>query len=111
MPKARAEKSPPQQGVKQAKEVLLRLRKQRGAMSKLAADLGITQQAVQKWEVVPIARVLEVERALGISRKQLRPDLFRLFQEASWRSVCLDGLQQLRPERAERVAALHHPQR
>jgi len=79
MARARAEKTPPQQGIKQAREVILRLRRQRGALTKLAAELGISGQAVHKWEVVPLQRVLEVERALGIPRRELRPDIFRLF--------------------------------
>lgn len=72
----RAGKNPQIQGVKQAKEVMQRLRAKRGALSDLAVELGLTAQAVHQWEVVPIQRVLEVERILGIPRQQLRPDFF-----------------------------------
>ena len=42
----------------------------------LATKLSITRQAVDQWEVCPPARVLEVEAATGISRHELRPDVF-----------------------------------
>jgi hypothetical protein len=36
----------------------------------------ITPQAVSQWKQVPAERVLDVERATGISRHRLRPDLY-----------------------------------
>jgi Putative antitoxin of bacterial toxin-antitoxin system, YdaS/YdaT len=75
--KASARKKTPQkQHVEQAKEVMLQLRRRRGALSQLAVELGVTAQAVHLWEVVPIQRVLEVERITGIPRRRLRPDFF-----------------------------------
>jgi hypothetical protein len=75
--KASAKKKTPQnQHVEQAKEVMRELRSKRGALSQLAVELGVSAQAVHLWEVVPIARVLEVERITGISRRRLRPDFF-----------------------------------
>lgn len=47
-----------------------------GGLTKLAASLGISKQAVAQWDEVPPLRVLEVERASGISRSELRPDLY-----------------------------------
>lgn len=44
--------------------------------SALAKSLGITPGAVSQWVRVPAERVVEVERATGIPREELRPDLF-----------------------------------
>lgn len=47
--------------------------------SGLARALGdITPQAIGQWKQVPAERVLTVERATGVSRHQLRPDLYPL---------------------------------
>ncbi len=53
-----------------------------GGLTKLAASLGITKQAVLQWEEVPPLRVLAVERASGVSRHELRPDLYPVEDEA-----------------------------
>lgn len=47
-----------------------------GGLTKLAASLNISKQAVAQWDAVPPLRVLEVERASGVSRHELRPDLY-----------------------------------
>jgi len=47
-----------------------------GGLTKLAASLDITKQAVAQWDEVPPLRVLEVERVSGVSRHDLRPDLY-----------------------------------
>lgn len=50
-----------------------------GSQTKLAADLGVTPQAVQQWveaASVPAKRVLDIERLTGVSRHDLRPDIF-----------------------------------
>ena len=47
-----------------------------GTGEKLAADLGITPQAISQWEKVPLNRVFDVERATGVPRHELRPDFF-----------------------------------
>jgi DNA-binding transcriptional regulator YdaS (Cro superfamily) len=69
-------KTPKNQHLEDAKEAMRELRAKRGALSQLAVELGVTAQAVHLWEVVPIQRVLEVERITGISRRRLRPDYF-----------------------------------
>lgn len=48
----------------------------RGAKSELAKTLGVTHAAVRQWKRVPADRVLAVERATGIPREALRPDLY-----------------------------------
>ena len=48
-----------------------------GSLKALAEALGdITQQAVGQWARVPAERVRDVERITGISRYELRPDVF-----------------------------------
>lgn len=49
----------------------------------LAKRLGISAQAISQWRRVPVERVLEVERLTGVSRHELRPDIYPLaHQEA-----------------------------
>jgi DNA-binding transcriptional regulator YdaS (Cro superfamily) len=48
-----------------------------GGTRPLARRLGITASAVSQWERVPAERVVEVERATGVPRELLRPDLYR----------------------------------
>ncbi|WP_082546837.1 Cro/CI family transcriptional regulator [Rhizobium sp. Root483D2] len=47
-----------------------------GSASELARQLGITPAAVLQWERVPPNRALAVERISGVSRHQLRPDIY-----------------------------------
>ena len=47
-----------------------------GSTVKLAAALGIASQAISQWRRVPAGRVLDVERVTGVSRHDLRPDLY-----------------------------------
>jgi DNA-binding transcriptional regulator YdaS (Cro superfamily) len=56
-----------------------------GSASELARQLGITPAAVLQWDKVPASRVLEVERISGVSRHDVRPDVFgsRPIQEAA----------------------------
>ena len=52
------------------------LGKERGLKTRLARELGITHGAVMQWRKVPAERVLDVERITGISRHELRPDIY-----------------------------------
>lgn len=51
-----------------------------GGIPALANRLGLTRQAVWGWfapgKQIPATRVLQVERVTGISRHELRPDLY-----------------------------------
>jgi DNA-binding transcriptional regulator YdaS (Cro superfamily) len=48
-----------------------------GSMRALADAIGISYQAIQAWKKrIPAERVLDVERATGIRRERLRPDLY-----------------------------------
>jgi DNA-binding transcriptional regulator YdaS (Cro superfamily) len=51
-----------------------------GSQVRLAQALGVTQQSVQKWTRknvrVPAERVIAIERVTGVSRHELRPDIY-----------------------------------
>lgn len=50
-----------------------------GGFAQLGRQIGISQQAVSGWHsrgTIPAKRVLEIERLTGVSRHQLRPDLY-----------------------------------
>lgn len=51
------------------------IRSQRGLISRLAVELGITQGAVSMWKQVPAERLPDVERITRIPRYLLRPDI------------------------------------
>ena len=64
-------KSDQDQGV-----ALLRAIQSAGGYAKLAEALGVTRGAIYLWKRVPAERVISVERATGVPRQQLRPDLY-----------------------------------
>lgn len=48
-------------------------------VNRLARDLGVTKQAVSRWlatRKIPAERVPDVARLVGLSRAQIRPDIF-----------------------------------
>lgn len=47
-----------------------------GGVSALAAATRVTRQAISQWDEVPPLQVLAVERASGVPRHELRPDIF-----------------------------------
>lgn len=59
---------------------LRRMRAPAAALPTLTAGadhrIGISAAAVSQWRRVPAERVLEVEKASGVSRSALRPDLY-----------------------------------
>src|SRR3954447_764564 len=48
-----------------------------GGVTELARRVGISQPSVSNWDKVPAERVLSIEAVTGVSRKVLRPDLYR----------------------------------
>jgi DNA-binding transcriptional regulator YdaS (Cro superfamily) len=67
-----------------ADDALEQVKKKLGGNAGIAAKLGgITPQAVSQWDRVPPARVLTIEELTGISRHELRPDIFGPSPEAS----------------------------
>jgi DNA-binding transcriptional regulator YdaS (Cro superfamily) len=56
---------------------------ERGRSVRLALALGITPGAISQWEKVPAERIVEIERATGIPRDSLRPDLFERGEAAA----------------------------
>ncbi len=47
-----------------------------GGVAQLARKIGIAQPSVSNWNRVPAQRVIAVETATGVSRAELRPDLY-----------------------------------
>lgn len=62
--------------MKDAKIALKRAIEAVGGQKALADKVGVTAQAVSQWDEVPPLRVLTVERVSGVSRHDLRPDLY-----------------------------------
>lgn len=58
------------------KSPLERAKERAGGQAALAKLIGVTAQAISQWDEVPPLRVLDVERASGVSRHELRPDLY-----------------------------------
>ena len=46
-------------------------------MSELARRLKIKPQAVAAWRDIPAHHIVAVEKATGVDRERLRPDLYR----------------------------------
>ena len=74
--------SDPRQAMKRAFDAV-------GGPAQLATPLGITVQAVGQWDEVPPLRVIAVERASGVPRHELRPDLYPV--ESSETSVASEA--------------------
>jgi len=57
-------------------EALERAKQAVGGQAALAHKIGVKPQAISQWKKVPPLRVLDVERATGVPRHDLRPDLY-----------------------------------
>lgn len=53
-----------------------------GGLRALARLLGMNHTTILKWTKVPANHILEIERLTGVSREQLRPELYRGPSEA-----------------------------
>lgn len=60
-----------------AKTALKKAIKKAGGQSALARKLGISQQSIQPWVVVPLKRVKQVSEITGVPREELAPELFK----------------------------------
>lgn len=60
----------------QKDEALSRAIKSAKGSKKLADALHIKPQALSQWKRVPALRVLAVEQITGVSRHELRPDIY-----------------------------------
>ena len=47
-----------------------------GSRSRVAEKLGISRQAMQQWSCVPAKHVLALESMSGVSRYDMRPDIY-----------------------------------
>lgn len=47
-----------------------------GSATKLAQELGITRQAISFWQQVPLSHVKAVAKITGMTREQIRPDIY-----------------------------------
>lgn len=57
-------------------EALYRAVQKAGGPSAVARSISIKPQAVSQWTVCPPIRVIELEALSGISRHELRPDIY-----------------------------------
>lgn len=48
----------------------------RGGAAKIVEELGISHAAISQWTQVPAKHVLAVEALTGVSRHDLRPDVY-----------------------------------
>jgi TorA maturation chaperone TorD len=74
-----------------------------GGVAQLARKIGIAQPSVSNWSKVPAQRVISVEAATGVSRKELRPDLYG---ERAMEDVPVDPIDAARAREYALLAAL-----
>jgi DNA-binding transcriptional regulator YdaS (Cro superfamily) len=89
-----------------AQQALKEAIKRAGSQAALARALGLTKQVVQVWKVAPAKHVARIERATGVSRRDLRPDLYPRLKKGGadlaryWQAqkALIDAVQDLPPE-------------
>ncbi|WP_459676160.1 YdaS family helix-turn-helix protein [Acidisoma sp. 7E03] len=59
-------------------DAIRQIRATRGMSAKITREIGLSRGTVSQWRRIPAERVLDVERITGISRRELRPDLYPL---------------------------------
>lgn len=78
-----------------------------GGVRALARAVGVSQPAISTWKRVPADRVLSVEALTGVSRGELRPDLYPqepIIVEAA--APAIDEIDAARAEEFELIGAL-----
>jgi DNA-binding transcriptional regulator YdaS (Cro superfamily) len=55
---------------------LLKAIEHAGGMRALGRAIGATHQNIRQWKRTPASQVLKIERATGIHRSLLRPDIY-----------------------------------
>ena len=58
------------------------IKAERGRLAELAGACNITHAAILQWKRVPSDHLVAVEKATGIPRKELRPDLYEGMEAA-----------------------------
>ena len=79
--------------------------KQGGGCTQVAKKLNLPLQTVHSWTLrnkVPAERVIEIERATGVPRHNIRPDIYPLSERLERRIECLIAFGMTREE-AERI--------
>ena len=56
--------------------ILQKVIEKAGSQRALASALGVTDSAISQWKRVPVRRVIDIETLTGISRHELRPDIY-----------------------------------
>jgi len=74
-----------------------------GGVVQLARKMGIAQPSISNWNRVPAERVIAVEAATGVSRQQLRPDLY---SEPAVKDDAVDPVDAARAQEYALLAAL-----
>lgn len=69
--------------IQRAKNAFEALRAERGQLSRIAEELGLTAQAVHQWPIVPLKYLMEVSRVTGVSPRKLRPDFQALLRDVA----------------------------
>lgn len=77
-------------------QALLKCRDKAGSDSQLARDLGVPQSTMWRWinetKKLPAEYVLLAERRFGVSRHELRPDIYPIERSRPrrrrWPSTC-----------------------
>jgi len=84
-----------------------------GGVRALARSLGISQPAISSWKRVPADRVLSVEATTGVSRSDLRPDIYPELGPSTFAGQpemaapqALDEIDEARARECELVGAL-----
>jgi DNA-binding transcriptional regulator YdaS (Cro superfamily) len=78
---------------------------QGGGCTQVARKLNLPLQTVHSWGLrnkVPAERVLEIERATGVPRHDIRPDIYPLSERLERRIECLLAMGMTR-EAAEKI--------